>query len=406
MKQVSWLLFISILLFSTIPLIFSSLIENSQLVVLAATCYGYSSTDLANVCGGHGLCKATDTCECLDIYSTNSLRITGSVVLTQGNDLVSTNGRYKTSMQADGNLVIYDTQTSQAKWASGTVGSSQPYSLVLESNGALKIYGNGAVISTLASSCSATPATLVQQNDGNLVLYGPGHEVCWTPNTYDGGSNVYIWSGSTCSITTCYGTASNVASVCSGHGSCNYKDVCSCNSGYSGSQCQTYYCNGIVYNGASVCSGHGSCNSPDSCSCQSGYSGSNCETYYCNGTLYNSPEVCNSRGTCTATETCTCSTNYGGPQCQYPKCFGILQTMTGSVCSGHGTCNDVDTCACDSNWGGPSCSLPMCFGILQNKTSEVCSGHGICTDVDTCACDSNWGGLIVPSQNVLEFCRI
>lgn len=159
-----FLLLSAFLCFSIPP--FSSHRPNSIFVLAVNTCFGIVSTDVNNVCGGHGICQSTDSCYCLDICSKNSLRNNaGAVSLAQSNDLISTNGRFKASMQVDGNFVIYDLQSNQAIWSTGTNGQgSQPYSLVLDSSGGLRVYGNGAVISTLVQSCSALPATLGRYN--------------------------------------------------------------------------------------------------------------------------------------------------------------------------------------------------------------------------------------------------
>ena len=53
-------------------------------------------------------------------------------------------------------------------------------------------------------------------------------------------------------MTTCFGIANNVTSVCSSHGSCVKKDTCSCSGMYVGDRCQVTSCYDIYSNDSSV----------------------------------------------------------------------------------------------------------------------------------------------------------
>src|SRR3989338_360438 len=198
------------------------------------SCFGYSSNS-ESVCGnGRGICQGTGSCYCIDSQASNAIYSSWSGrsnILIEGNSLYSSNGAYYAKQQADGNLVVY-TSSNSVIWASNTQNAgSGSYRLVLETDGTLRIkgQGGGSVVKDLAGSCGGTPPyRLIMQNDGNFVLYGAQKEVCWKSDTFLGGTNDYLFSGSSCSTTSCYGISSDSGSVCSGHGSCNNRDTCSC----------------------------------------------------------------------------------------------------------------------------------------------------------------------------------
>lgn len=96
-------------------------------------------------------------------YSTNQEKLTANSSLTEGNELVSTNGWFAAVVQADGNFVVYkkpEKVPANAVWASGT-------NIGRNANG----------------------YTLVMQKDGNLVLYNDDV----ARNDYAGGS--VVWTG-------------------------------------------------------------------------------------------------------------------------------------------------------------------------------------------------------------------
>ena len=113
----------------------------------------------------------------------------------------SPNGRFRATMQTDGNFVIYD--HGSAIWATGTQGKGRlPYRLAVQPDGNLVIYGSSANDVSLPgygvckanSACIATwatgtqgrgsaPYTLKMQDDGNLVLYDSTSRVVWASNT-------------------------------------------------------------------------------------------------------------------------------------------------------------------------------------------------------------------------------
>ena len=121
---------------------------------------GYSGNDAFDVAGEQiTLVAATGFG-----YSTNQEKLTADSSLTEGNELVSTNGWFAAVVQADGNFVVYrkpEKIPANAVWSSET-------NIGRNTNG----------------------YTLVMQRDGNLVLYNDDV----ARNDYAGGS--VVWTGS------------------------------------------------------------------------------------------------------------------------------------------------------------------------------------------------------------------
>ena len=95
--------------------------------------------------------------------------------------LYSENGKYRATMQQDGNLVVYSGAT--ALWQSGTSGLGYAR-LRLEASNVLSVYlydQNKVVWKTAAST--RTAAGLVMQSDGNLVLYDTTGASMWQSGT-------------------------------------------------------------------------------------------------------------------------------------------------------------------------------------------------------------------------------
>jgi lambda family phage minor tail protein L len=96
-------------------------------------------------------------------YSTNQEKLTANSSLTEGNELVSTNGWFAAVVQGDGNFVVY----------------KKPE----------KIAANSVWASNTNIGRNANGYTLVMQKDGNLVLYNDDV----ARNDYAGGS--VVWTG-------------------------------------------------------------------------------------------------------------------------------------------------------------------------------------------------------------------
>lgn len=197
------------------------------------------------------------------------------------------------------------------------------------------------------------------------------------------------YGGSRCHLPICYGyTANDTSRVCSGRGSCVAPDVCvNCNAGWSGSQCQHAICFGLQANNTNVCTGHGTCNLPNNCTCAAGYEGNQCQYPICNGKGSTNPTVCSAHGTCSSPNNCTCFNNWVGIDCETPVCFG-RNASDPLVCTGrNGNCTNPNTCTCNpSIWSGNQCQLPVCFGKASNQP-DVCSSAGICSNPGNCSCN-------------------
>ena len=107
-------------------------------------------------------------------------RMYADQVLTKGAGLKSSNGQYRLTMQADGNLVLYDSQ-NQPLWASNTDGMAvQKCSMQNDGNLVLYLFDGRPV---WASNTDGKPgAFLWLQDDGNLVIYHNRIPI-WASNT-------------------------------------------------------------------------------------------------------------------------------------------------------------------------------------------------------------------------------
>ena len=95
--------------------------------------------------------------------------------LTVGQALYSTDGRYGSVMQGDGNFVVYG--PGGAGWNTG--GSSANH-IVMQGDGNLVSYNAGGAYTWSSGTSPTSNDRLVMQSDGNLVIYS--------------GSNVALWS--------------------------------------------------------------------------------------------------------------------------------------------------------------------------------------------------------------------
>lgn len=110
----------------------------------------------------------------------NRVRYNASNVIVQistGQQITSSDGRFRLVQQANGNLVLYF--GTSALWASYAFGSN--FTTYFQSDGNLVTYSpSGAVWN---SRTNAFGARLALQNDGNLVIYDLDDKVVWTTNT-------------------------------------------------------------------------------------------------------------------------------------------------------------------------------------------------------------------------------
>jgi hypothetical protein len=108
--------------------------------------------------------------------------------LEAGEFLTSGNGYYAV-FQVDGNLVLFKSSSlvsSNAAWASGSKGKgAAPRRLTMQADGNLVIYDANGVV-TWASGTNGkgkSPYKLVLQTDRNLVIYDASGKATWATKT-------------------------------------------------------------------------------------------------------------------------------------------------------------------------------------------------------------------------------
>ena len=102
-------------------------------------------------------------------------------MMLKGKSLKSPNGKYRFTLQNDGNLVVYC--GGKKLWDTGKV-SPEIYALYFQSDGNL-VLRNKDLSVAWASGAIDSSATLLQvQNDGNVVVYKNNHHAVWSTKTY------------------------------------------------------------------------------------------------------------------------------------------------------------------------------------------------------------------------------
>ncbi len=112
---------------------------------------------------------------------TNKLVYGDSDTLSPNEFLESSNGDYRLYFQgSDGNLVLRDTSTGDALWASGTAGDGGS-EVNLQGDGNLVMYTDGGESVWASHTAGSGADELVLEDDGALVLYADGSQV-WSVN--------------------------------------------------------------------------------------------------------------------------------------------------------------------------------------------------------------------------------
>lgn len=93
----------------------------------------------------------------------------------------SCDGRFRFVMQADGNLVLY--QSGRALWSSRTNRSGADRA-VMQGDGNLVVYTANGTAKWSSGTWGHGGAWLAVQNDGNVVVYGPGGKALWSTGTW------------------------------------------------------------------------------------------------------------------------------------------------------------------------------------------------------------------------------
>ncbi len=98
--------------------------------------------------------------------------------LQTGQELVSVGGQYTLDMQTDGNLVIYG--NGCVVWASGTAGTGSNNDLSMQGDGNLVIYTSaGKAVWSSGTAGTGGGNSLNMQPDGNLVVYTSAAKAVW-----------------------------------------------------------------------------------------------------------------------------------------------------------------------------------------------------------------------------------
>lgn len=98
--------------------------------------------------------------------------------LQAGQELVSTGGQYTLAMQTDGNLVIYG--NGCVLWASGTAGTGTNNDLSMQGDGNLVMYTSaGKAVWSNGTPGTGNGNSVNMQDDGNLVVYTSTARAVW-----------------------------------------------------------------------------------------------------------------------------------------------------------------------------------------------------------------------------------
>ncbi len=98
--------------------------------------------------------------------------------LLPGQSITSASGRIRLLYQADGDLVLYDDDTRDALWSSGTSGTS-PGRTILQLDGNLVVYDRDGSVRWSSGTGGNRNAYLVVQDDGNLVIVSWAGRPIW-----------------------------------------------------------------------------------------------------------------------------------------------------------------------------------------------------------------------------------
>ena len=101
--------------------------------------------------------------------------------MLKGKSLKSPNGKYRFTLQNDGNLVVYC--GGKKLWDTGTV-SPDIYALYFQSDGNLVLRKNDLSVAWASDAMDSSATRLLVQNDGNVVIYKNDHNAVWSTKTY------------------------------------------------------------------------------------------------------------------------------------------------------------------------------------------------------------------------------
>jgi len=116
----------------------------------------------------------------LNVATARTSTLGVNVPLSTYQSLTSSDGRYATVMQGDGNLVTYG--PSGSTWSSRTSGRGGAY-LILQDDGNLVMHNAYGGVVWSSGSRSTHPNSLTQQSDGNLVARNTNSQPIWSSLT-------------------------------------------------------------------------------------------------------------------------------------------------------------------------------------------------------------------------------
>ena len=108
-------------------------------------------------------------------------RLNSGESLQINESLGSSNGQYSLTLQADGNLVLYESG-GQPVWASGTDGQDVS-TANLQTDGNFVLSSSAGAAVWASGTNGNDGASLVLQDDRNLVIYGSDGSPLWATNS-------------------------------------------------------------------------------------------------------------------------------------------------------------------------------------------------------------------------------
>lgn len=124
---------------------------------------------------------------CLSIFGSANAAFAGNLLQTNwamppGSKLDANNGCFSFVQQTDGNAVLYHNQLRQALWSTGTYNRPVKHTK-MQADGNLVTYDTSDRAIWHTGTYGRGGTLLVMQDDGNLVMYAPGGRAVWASNT-------------------------------------------------------------------------------------------------------------------------------------------------------------------------------------------------------------------------------